>query len=108
MSEVEFFKRKQKLIILIMLYIHHQRKNRRKQRRYWVRPIIHERINQGDGHHLINEIRLFDPETHFAYCRMTVAKFDDLLQRVQPLIEKQITNFRHPISARDRLYLTLR
>lgn len=91
-----------------MLYIRRQRRNRRKQRRYWVRPIIRKRINQGDRHHLISEMRLVDQEAHFQYCRMSVAKFDNLLQRVQPLIEKKLTNFRHPISARDRLYLTLR
>ncbi|XP_011883603.1 PREDICTED: putative nuclease HARBI1 [Vollenhovia emeryi] len=53
-------------------------------------------------------MRLVDQEAHFQYCRMSVAKFDSLLQRVQPLIEKQFTNFREPISARDRLYVTLR
>lgn len=53
-------------------------------------------------------MRLDDQDAHFQYCRMSVKKFDALIQRVQPRIEKQVTNYREPISARDRLYLTLR
>jgi len=107
-GEEVYFERRQNLIIIAVLYILRQRRNRRKRRRYWIRPILRERISQDDDHHLIDKMRMLYQKAHFQYYRKSVAKFDSLLQRVEPLIEEQLTNFRHPISSRDRLYLTLR
>lgn len=70
---------KRRLLLLAVLYIYRKRRIKRN-RRYWVRPIICERINKGDGHCLINEMRLYDQNAHFEYCRMSVEKFDVLLE----------------------------
>lgn len=58
-------------MLLPLLYVYHKWRARRN-RRYWVRPIIREQINQGDVHYLINEMHLGDQNAHFQYCRMNV------------------------------------
>jgi len=85
-----------------------QMKHERRRRRWWVRPINQRRNEQGDGEHLINEMRFLDMESHLKYCRMTVEVFDELLRLVGPTIQKMQTTFREPICPRTRLYLTLR
>ena len=44
----------------------------------------------------------------YRYLRMSPERFDALLGLVEPLISKQQTNFREPISAAERLSVTLR
>ena len=44
----------------------------------------------------------------YRYLRMSPERFDALLGLVEPLISKQRTNFREPISAAERLSVTLR
>ena len=44
----------------------------------------------------------------FRYMRMTPNHFEHLVMLVAPLIEKRTTRFREPISASQRLALTLR
>ncbi|KYN03874.1 hypothetical protein ALC62_05279, partial [Cyphomyrmex costatus] len=46
--------------------------NYQQKRRWWIRPINQKRNNQGDGNHLIQEMRLYDVEVHFQYTRLTV------------------------------------
>ncbi|XP_039314630.1 protein ALP1-like [Solenopsis invicta] len=79
-----------------------------RKRRWWVRPINQKRNEQGDGNHLIEEMRLYDTEVHFQYTRLTIESFDNLLRIVGPKIEKISTHYREPIPARSKLYLTLR
>ena len=40
--------------------------------------------------------------------RMTVAKFDTLLEKVEPVLRRQWTNMREPISPEQKLGITLR
>lgn len=49
-----------------------------------------------------------DDELFFRYHRMTPARFEHLLSLVEDQITKKRTNFREPISARERLSVTLR
>jgi len=103
--------RQRHILLAIALYwkLQSRRENVSKvTRRWWIRPINQNRAKQGDGEHLIDEMRLLDTESHFKYCRMTVEVFDNLLAIVKPAIKKQKTNFREPICPRTRLYLTLR
>ncbi|XP_018402805.1 PREDICTED: putative nuclease HARBI1 [Cyphomyrmex costatus] len=103
--------RKCQCVLLALWYIELKKTtniNYRRKRRWWVRPINQKRNHQGDGDHLIHEMRLYDVEVHFQYTRLTVEGFDNLLRIVQPHIEKMPTNYRKPIPARSRLYLTLR
>lgn len=56
---------------------------------------------------LIEEMRLFDEESHVQYFRMTRKVFDCLLSKVGPLIIHSNTH-RYPISPKQRLAVTLR
>ncbi|XP_064462053.1 uncharacterized protein LOC135372356 isoform X2 [Ornithodoros turicata] len=86
------------------LMIHHQRTGRRE----WVRRLLCSRETFGEFHHLVQEMRLFDGETHFMYFRMTKERFDYLLSLVEPHIQRMDTAFRKAIPAAERLALTLR
>lgn len=97
-----------KLNTKLLLAIWYARLKHKQKRRWWVRPINQKRYEQGDGDHLIEEMRLYDTEVHFQYTRLTIEGFDNLLRIVGPKIEKKSTHYRDPIPERSRLYLTLR
>lgn len=78
----------------------------RRQRRWCVRPINRSREENGEGF-LVEEMRLYDNETHFKYFRMSREKFDKLLHIVGPHITHQ-RNHRLPIVPLQRLAITLR
>ncbi|XP_011263122.2 uncharacterized protein LOC105255501 isoform X2 [Camponotus floridanus] len=75
----------------------------------WVRPIFTERrrLLQGASDNLLVEMRLTDPEKYFNYLRMSPTTFNELLNIVGPLIEKQNV-VRKLIPARTRLEVTVR
>jgi hypothetical protein len=65
-------------------------------------------IEKGEFHSLVHDMRVVDDtEVHKHYFRMDTAAFDDLLQRVSPLITHKRTH-RFPVSPAERLSLTLR
>ena len=62
----------------------------------------------GEYHGLINEMRLVDHESYYKYFHMTPTRFDNLLSLVGPLITRQTTIMRAPVSAGERLAVTIR
>ena len=87
-----------------------QRVRRTVMRPVWVQPwISEERIqNLGQFSSLLNtHLRLEDPVTFQKYTRLTPQLFDEVLERVVPAIEKQVTRFRQPLSPRLKLAVTL-
>ncbi|XP_043478349.1 putative nuclease HARBI1 [Leptopilina heterotoma] len=103
-----------KIISLWKLYLIRKQIVRREeqvsvQRRFWVRPIftVDKRIEQGFSNNLIKEMLSNDHEKYFTFFRVVPAVFDQLYERIGPLIEKA-TVFREPISAKTRLEITLR
>ena len=48
----------------------------------WIRPLLQMRTRQGAFHHLVQEMRLTDRESHVRYFRMTKETFDMLLEKV--------------------------
>ena len=68
--------------ILTYIVIRNRRKKTRRARRFWVRPILTKRRQQGEYHQLLQEMRLSDPESHFRYLRMSKERFDTLLAKV--------------------------
>ena len=63
------------------------------------------------GHYsqLLNrELRCEDVSSYANYVRMPPDLFDEILERITPSIEKQITRLREPLSPGLRLALTLR
>ena len=95
--------RKRKLLGALACYVHEEKK---KQRTCWVSPLCNLRNLVGFHAAIYPTIRNMDKE-FFNYFRMTVAKFDELLAMIGPEITKKHA-IRQPVSATERLSLTLR
>ena len=80
----------------------------KKKRSCWVRKLWQYRKQQGHFDNLVQEIRLYDHSVHFNYFRMLPSTFDDLLRLVQPVLSKQRSRFREPLSPALKLAVTLR
>jgi len=91
--------------VVCALIIRH-RKNQRK-RKYWVHPLISERMNKGKFTLMFEELRSY-PEKFFGYFRMSVTSFDELITFLEPAITYQNTNMRLAIPPEERLAVTLR
>lgn len=79
----------------------------KRERQLWVHPINKKRDTFGEFHHLFPDL-LKDNRKFFQYFRMSPEKFYELLNMLTPLIEKQNTNFRRPVSPEERLAVCLR
>jgi len=77
------------------------------KRRYWVYLLSTDREKKGQFTTFLENIRQY-PDKFFEYYRMSISSFDELLKTLQPHITKNITEFRNPISAEERLTITLR
>lgn len=74
-------------------------------RRWWVRPVNRQKINQGFNLNLFRELSISDHEEFFRYTRMWPEQFEFLLNLVHPYLEKR--SIRKSLSPRLRLCLTL-
>jgi len=81
-------------------------KRKYKKKKYWVAEIFNNRAVHGFYHAIFPILRLEDPR-FINYCRMSATEFEELLCLVGPIISKQYV-VRDPISAPERLALTLR
>lgn len=79
----------------------------RPERKYWIHPINSSREELGQFDVFYENIRRY-PEKFFEYFRMSIASFDELLHKIRPFTTKQVTTFRNPIDAEQRLTITLR
>lgn len=85
-----------------------RRKRKRKTKEVWEREWFRRRSERGVYRQLLEELRLEDEENYRRYLRMDTKTFQDLLDKVTPLIEKKQTNMRQPIPPGERLAVTLR
>ena len=76
-------------------------------REFWVHPVNHLREKKGEFYQLYPDLRHF-PNKFIGMYRMEIEKFNELLQKVSPLITKKWTYIRAPISAEQKLVITLR
>jgi len=89
---------------IIVLYNYIQR--RRNKKRYWLHPYIEKNIN----------CRLFvaarelaeDDYVFQTFYRMSKNSYQNLMEMVGPLIQKQNTNMRQCVSPEERILITLR
>ena len=84
-----------------------KKRGRRERRKHWTRSWIDNRHKLGAFNSLIPEI-LKDTASYRNFFRMSRRQFDEILGRVQLLIEKQDTQLRRAIPAAERLAVTLR
>ncbi|KAJ8911787.1 hypothetical protein NQ315_008840 [Exocentrus adspersus] len=80
---------------------------RKRKRKHWVHPINSKREEQGEFHTLFAEL-LEDEERFFIYFRMSISSFNELYSLIKHDIQKQDTNWRKAISAKERLAVFLR
>ena len=80
---------------------------KKKKTRLWVHPINKARRRLGEYHRLVQELRL-DNERFYRYFRMSSEKFDLLLSKVGPKIQRKGSNFQSPLCPSQRLAITLR
>ena len=98
---------KKKIAILKLLQLQAERKVPKKKR-FWVRKVYAERLQKGEFHLLVRDLRLHDHEYFFRYFRMSPTMFEELLSLISPIIVKQRTIMRDPIAPSERLAVTLR
>lgn len=96
------------LLSYVTLKILMKKKKPKKARGVWVAEWLKQRRSEGAYHKLFREIQCEDEGLYRNIIRMTPHQFQILLEKVTPLIGKQVTNFREPITAGERLSVTLR
>ena len=84
-----------------------RQKRKRRKRRYWVHPIISQRLIKGQFFKLHEDLR-HNPKKFFNYYRMSITSFDELLRLIGPYITHQDTTWRRCVSAEERLSVTIR
>lgn len=80
---------------------------RRRQRRWWVHPVIDDRLTMGAFVTLYPKLREYPPK-FFNYLRMSITSFDELLSLVKNYLlpcEYVVTD---TISPEEKLVVTLR
>ncbi|XP_039311963.1 protein ALP1-like [Solenopsis invicta] len=95
-----------KLLGSLALLLAKKNKRDKKKKRFWVAPIFKKRYEHGFYHALLPTLRLEDLRFH-NYFRMLTVQYEELLTIVGPHLERQYV-VREPISAAERLTLTLR
>jgi hypothetical protein len=92
---------------VIIAIIQRRRKIDKRSRQYWVHPINTDRLI-GGAFYTLHAKLLEYPKKFFAYYRMSITSFNELVQLIGPAIAKRDTHFRLSIPAEERLSVTLR
>ncbi|KAG8239062.1 hypothetical protein J437_LFUL018505 [Ladona fulva] len=94
--------------IAVALYItlRSKKKANKEPPRWWMRGLFKDRNKH--GHNLLDTLTLEDEMGFRNFVRMSPVDFKCLLEMVGPRISKKETNFRVPVSATNRLAVTLR
>ena len=74
-------------------------RRQRRRKRWWVRPWLTpaRRLEYGHYNRLMQELRVEDENSFTNYVRMPPQMFDELLQRITPVIQRQHTRLRPPL-----------
>jgi hypothetical protein len=107
---IELEHRHQLLLAEEWLNLEQAPRRRRRPKRWWVRPwlIPARRLEFGHYTRLMQELRVEDENAFTNYIRLPPQLFDELLQRIGPIIQKEETRLRKPLDAGLKLALTLR
>ena len=94
--------RRMKLFLMYMMF-----EFQMVHREVWIHPLNVERSSKGEFYRLYLDQRHF-PEKFFENYRMSTHQFDEILNKIDPLVRKKDTNFRKAITPEEKLALTLR
>ena len=75
-------------------------------RSMWVHPIYQNREEHGEYFTLYREYRQY-ADKFFNWYRVSVEKFDELFELLEPAILRKGSNFREPICAEEQLVVTI-
>ena len=99
--------RRQIIVLLLLRRWQIQRSKEKENKRIWVRKLYAEQKEKGEYHLLMREIKLYDHVLFYQQFRMTLEKYEHLLQLVAPKILKSCVK-RGAIQPGERLSVTLR
>lgn len=85
-----------------------KKQKNRKPRRWWVREWILKRSSEGASAKLLVEWATGDLDAYKNHLRMSEEKFEELLKKVSPFIQKKTTLLRESLSAKLKLHVVLR
>ena len=85
-----------------------RKKRKIAPRRWYIRPWVMTRPDQGQYEQLMPLLRTGDPETYRKYLRVEPEMFHELLERIKPHITKIDTNYKLAIEPGLKLACTLR
>ena len=94
--------RRMKLFLMFMMF-----EMQMVHREVWIHPLNLERSGKGEFYRLYLDQRHF-PEKFFENYLMSTHQFDEILNKIDPLVRKKDTNFRKAITPEGKLALTLR
>ena len=81
---------------------------KRAKKSCWVQPYLARRMELGNYDNLMKELRNETPELFMNFTRTSACLFDEICEKITPLIEKEETFFRKPLPPGLRLAITLR
>lgn len=82
-------------------------KRKNKGKRLWVKPWM-ARKERSIYNNLVQEMRLEDGRGFYDYHRLSKEHFQELLNMISPVIQKENTRLREAIPPEQRLSVTLR
>ena len=94
--------RRMKLFLMFMMF-----EMQMVHREVWIHPLNVERVSKGEFYRLYLDQRHF-PEKFFENYCMSMHQFDEILNKIDPLVRKKDINFRKAITPEEKLALTLR
>ena len=85
-----------------------QQQKKKKKRSCWVRPYLRRRQDHGCFANLMPELAAEDPNLYKNFLRIDEQTYNELVERVRPLIQKHATFWREPLDVGLRVAVTLR
>ena len=84
-----------------------KRRKKRRRRSVWIKSWIATRETQGAFHCLLKDLES-DPEHFLNYLRLDLAIFEQLVEKLNPILKKKDTCMRNAITPSEQLAVTLR
>nr|XP_034194211.1 uncharacterized protein LOC117610681 [Osmia lignaria] len=92
---------------VIIAFIQRRRRIKKRNREYWVHPIHSDRLLRGKFYTMHSKL-LDYPKKFFAFYRMSITSFNELVKLIGPAIVKEDTHLRLSIPVEERLSITIR